>query len=313
MNYAPIALFVYDRKEHTKRTVEALQQCDEAKNSDLIIFSDGAKGIDDIKKVDEVRRYIETISGFKSVKIFNRKTNYGLALNIIDGVSKVCDEYGQAIVIEDDIVATPCLLKFMNKALDFYKDDKKVFTIGASVPVDCYSEENKALMSEITNCWGWAIWKDRWDLYERNKEKAFYDLKNMDLRKRINIGNRLNVASQIDMNYKGDRNTWAVYLNYTSSKFRLINIFPPRSIITNIGQDGSGVHKQYGDVIQGYNIDVDQLKFTSPVSENMDELYSKQLGEEDENILLYNERIYTKPSKKSKKIQKIIDVIRGKI
>ncbi len=40
---APIALFVYNRIDHTKQTIQALQNNYLAKDSELFIFSDGWK------------------------------------------------------------------------------------------------------------------------------------------------------------------------------------------------------------------------------------------------------------------------------
>ena len=51
MKYAPIALFVYNRPEHTKKTLEALQKNTLAQNSELFIFSDGPKNNQDKKAV----------------------------------------------------------------------------------------------------------------------------------------------------------------------------------------------------------------------------------------------------------------------
>ncbi len=42
-DYAPIALFVYGRPDHTRRTLEALQADPLALQSDLVIFADAAK------------------------------------------------------------------------------------------------------------------------------------------------------------------------------------------------------------------------------------------------------------------------------
>ena len=39
MTYAPIALFTYNRADHTQRAVESLLQNAEAKDSDLFIYS----------------------------------------------------------------------------------------------------------------------------------------------------------------------------------------------------------------------------------------------------------------------------------
>ena len=43
MTYAPIVLFVYNRPDHTRRTVEGLLGNAEAKESLLYIFADGPK------------------------------------------------------------------------------------------------------------------------------------------------------------------------------------------------------------------------------------------------------------------------------
>ena len=115
---APIVLFVYNRPEHTRNVVEAFLICPEAKDSDLIVFSDAPRGLKDIGNVRQVRDFLDKISGFKSDKIIERKTNFGLALNIISGVSQVFDNHESIIVLEDDIVVEKCFLNFVNKALD---------------------------------------------------------------------------------------------------------------------------------------------------------------------------------------------------
>jgi hypothetical protein len=43
MNLAPVILFVYNRPEHTQKTLEALQQNHLSEQTDLYIFCDGAK------------------------------------------------------------------------------------------------------------------------------------------------------------------------------------------------------------------------------------------------------------------------------
>ena len=50
---APIILFVYNRPEHTKKTIEALKKNELASESVLYVFSDGAKD-DATETEDEV-------------------------------------------------------------------------------------------------------------------------------------------------------------------------------------------------------------------------------------------------------------------
>ena len=100
---APIILFVYNRPWHTQQTIDALKKNELADQSDLIIYSDAPKNDQAWSSVQEVRDYIKTVDGFKSVKIIERDKNWGLAANIIDGVTEVVNQYGNIIVMEDDI------------------------------------------------------------------------------------------------------------------------------------------------------------------------------------------------------------------
>ena len=239
---APVALFVYNRLEHPKKVIESLLKNPEAKDTDLYVFSDGGKYLDDIPVIKDLRHFLKTVRGFNSVKVIERKTNYGLAINLIDGISAVLEEHENCIVLEDDIVVAPNFLAFMNQALNTYKNNKQIFTIqsttgNSKLPGDCCCRKHP-------NCWGWAIWKDRWSLYERNVAQAFVDINadNMNLRTQINNNNSVNICWQIDANLKSERNTWGVYLNYISFKYDFLNVYPKYQLIKNIGQDGTGVH-----------------------------------------------------------------------
>lgn len=129
MGLAPIALFVYNRPEHTRKTIDALKKNVLADASDLIIFSDAPKTSDSDSSVQEVRAILESIEGFKSVKILKRDKNWGLSKSIIDGVSRVCGDYGKVIVLEDDLVTSPYFLKFMNDGLDYYEAETRVISV----------------------------------------------------------------------------------------------------------------------------------------------------------------------------------------
>ena len=114
--YAPILVFAYKRPEHLHNLITSLKQNAECKNSDLIIYSDAASDNQSMTGVENVRRYIRTITGFASVQIIERETNWGLANSIIDGVSTQIERYGRVIVLEDDLIVAPYFLQFMNEA-----------------------------------------------------------------------------------------------------------------------------------------------------------------------------------------------------
>src|SRR5437762_11491015 len=85
---APIILFVYNRPEHTHRTLAALAANQAAINSDLIVYADGAKKPQHRASVQAVRDLVRRTDGFKSIEIVERESNLGLANSIISGVSE---------------------------------------------------------------------------------------------------------------------------------------------------------------------------------------------------------------------------------
>ena len=160
-DFAPIALFVYNRPWHTKQTVEALQKNELANKSELFIYCDNAKNKGAQKSVDEVRNFVKNIKGFKKITIIKRKRNWGLACSIIDGVTKIVNEYGKIIVLEDDLVTSPYFLEFMNDGLKMYKDDLKVASIhGYIYPIKSLPD---TFFIKGADCWGWATWKRVWE------------------------------------------------------------------------------------------------------------------------------------------------------
>ena len=168
---APIVLFVYNRLNHTKKTLEALQKNQLAKESNLFIYSDSAKTDNDKPAVKQVREFIKTIVGFKEITIIERDKNLGLAESVIDGVTKVVCEFGKVIVLEDDLVTSPKFLKFMNEALDFYQEEDNVYSITGYSHTDrdiCLSD---SYFLNLTSSWSWATWSNKWKQLSRDKKQ----------------------------------------------------------------------------------------------------------------------------------------------
>ncbi len=241
MKLAPIILFVYCRPDHTQKTIEALMKNTLAKQSDLFIFSDGPKDASVIERVKEVRDYIASIKGFRSINITLRETNFGLAKNIIQGVTEVLNKHENAIIIENDIVTTPNFLDYMNKALVFYKNNFKVFSItGFNFPFEIPENyKYDVYFSFRASSWGWATWKNRW-------QKADWDVKdypnfiqNKKQQKLFNRGGN-DLTNMLISYMKGKINSWAIRWCYTHFKNNAYCVYPIKPMVQNIGFDNSG-------------------------------------------------------------------------
>ncbi|MFA6598974.1 MAG: hypothetical protein WCS69_14710 [Ignavibacteriaceae bacterium] len=238
---APIALFVYNRLLHTQKTVASLAANSLAPKSDLFIFSDGAKNSSQIENVENVRKYIKSIKGFKSLTIFEKNRNYGLANSIIDGVTQVVNKYGRIIVLEDDMVLSPFFLEYMNNALTFYENNEEVISIhGYCYPVKDPLPETFFLKG--ADCWGWATWKHGWKLFEKDTRKLLQEIKNQNLENEFDFNSSIDYMKMLKNQLEGKIDSWAIrwYASaFLNGKFTL---YPGISLVSNIGFDSSGTH-----------------------------------------------------------------------
>jgi len=243
---APIALFVYNRPWHTKKTVDALKENKLAQKSKLFIFSDAPKEKKQAAEVRKVREYIKSISGFKDVAIFEHKENLGLAENIIHGVSKLVNEYGRVIVLEDDLVTSPWFLNFMNDALNMYQDEERV----ASVHGYVYPIENlpESFFIRGADCWGWATWKRAWDKFEKNGKVLLDEIQNRNIQKEIDFNHSYNFTQMLKDQIKGKNDSWAVRWYISTFLDGMLTLYPGQTYVLNIGIDGSGQHSKQNDV-----------------------------------------------------------------
>ena len=241
MSYAPVALFVYNRPWHTRRTVETLLANAGAAETPLYVFSDAPKNSRATQAVAEVRSFLREIAGFKSVSIIERENNFGLARSIIDGVSQVCERHGRVIVLEDDLVTSPYFLNYMNEGLEKYKDEQRVISIhGYVYPVGQALPETFFLKG--ADCWGWATWKRGWDLFEPDGKKLLDELRHRKLTRQLDFDGSYPYTRMLRNQIAGKNNSWAI-LWYASAFLQdKLTLYPGRSLVHNIGLDGSGAH-----------------------------------------------------------------------
>lgn len=250
---APIALFVYARPEHTRRTLDALVANRLANQSDLIVYADAPRSENEAEDVRAVRDLVRFASGFRSVNVIEREANYGLARNVIEGVTEVCNRYGRVIVLEDDIVTSPYFLSFMNAALDRYADETRVWHIsGWNYPIDP-DGLGEAFFWRAMNCWGWATWSDRWAFFQKEPLRLIESWDKEKI-KRFNLDGSHDFWGQITENYSGKLNTWAIFWYAAIFENNGLCLNPGKSFARNIGHDGSGENCGDSDPFSGNHL-----------------------------------------------------------
>jgi len=247
---APLALFVYNRGDHTQSVLDRLCQNLLIEKTPLFIFSDAPKGPKDSPQVERVRGILRKYNHLGELRIVEREENYGLSRSIITGVTELLNRYGKVIVLEDDLVTSPYFLKFMNGALNHYENDQRIMSVSGfnfptskKVPPEYYPHD--VYLSRRNTSWGWATWKDRWekvdweisdydDFLRDKKAQMSFDLGGSDLTKML--------IAQME----GRIDSWAIRFAYAHFRQGGYSLVPTRSYIYNIGHDGSGTHCKAG-------------------------------------------------------------------
>ncbi len=238
---SPIILFAYNRPEHTRRALEALQKNVGAADSILYVFADGAKHDGATQSVQQVRDVLKKAWAFKAVHIIERDRNWGLANNVMDGVGQVMKEHGRAIVLEDDVLFAPHTLQYFNEALTRYEKEEKIMHIGGFMYELDRSGLDEAFVTRYVASQAWATWSRAWQHFEPNIDQIIAQFDEAKIAA-FTFDHTMNFWRTILQQQKAEVDSWAV--RWYASVFLKggLAIEPSQSLIENIGHDGSGVH-----------------------------------------------------------------------
>ena len=298
-NISPIILFTHTRLNLLKKCIKSLKKNKLAQESTLYIFSDGPINKKQNKKIAKVRFYLKRIDGFKKVKIFFKKKNYGLSKNIINGVTKILKKEKKAIIIEDDLIFDKFFLEFMNSSLNKYENKKKVWHIsGWNYNIDLKLKED-TFFTRGMNCWGWATWRDRWKYFEKNP-KTIINTWDKNKINKFNFDNSINFFSQILKNNKKVLNTWAVFWYATIYENKKLCLNPKKTFTENIGESPSATNTKSIDKIFSTNLiqrSKNDIIFPNEYKENLYVLKLIKNKIKSNKVKQYIKKIVKKPIK----------------
>jgi len=234
-----IALFVYNRPEHTRLVLDGLKQNNIKK---LYIFADGIKDSSYQEKVMKVRKIISDIDWCET-EIVASDINKGLAESIVYGVNYVLERHERVIVLEDDCVPSNDFIEFMESCFDKYENDFRVMNVsGYSLPITIPEDYPYDIyFCKRSSSWGWGTWRRAWKFFDRDYNKMSGLLRTSEFKDKVdNIGPDL-IPMLID-NILGKVNSWSIFWSLNIIQNDGICINPINSKINNIGFDGTGVH-----------------------------------------------------------------------
>ncbi|WP_143306126.1 glycosyltransferase family protein [Chitinophaga vietnamensis] len=248
---APIILMAYKRPHLVQRTLESLAANPEAANSELYVFADGPKADAneaDREQIDATRQVIRSRNWCGKVHITERVNNMGLANSVISAVTEVLEKHGRAIIVEDDLLLSPFFLRYMNEALELYKDEPQVASIhGYVYPVK--ETLPPTFFIRGADCWGWATWDRAWKQFEPDGRKLYDALRLKGEGRAFNFDNNYDYMKMLRKQVEGKNDSWAIRWNASAFLKNMVTLYPGKSLVQNIGTDATGTHMTEDDAV----------------------------------------------------------------
>lgn len=262
-DWAPIALFIYKRPEHTSRMISSMQACAGFSQSPVYVFADGPKGPQEIPEVLAARAVARSLLGDRAI-YRERESNLGLESSLIAGVSELCDLYGRAVVIEDDLVVAPSFLAFINGGLAKYERDAIVMQVcGYMYDVPELRHRQEGIFLPMTNSLGWGTWKRAWDQFDPEARGWRDNLRDGATQKRFDIDGHYRYFRMLSHHMATPTPAWDIRWYYTVFMNDGLVLFPPRTLVLHRGFDGTGTHDRFSLPVHQASLDT-TAEFTLP-------------------------------------------------
>jgi hypothetical protein len=240
---SPVALFIFNRPNQTRKVFEVLRQIEPTK---LFVVADGPR-LDrhgEVEKCKETRSIINKIDWECEILTNYSSVNLGCARRVSSGLDWVFGLVDEAIILEDDCVPHPTFFRYCDELLDRYRDDKRVMSVcGLSVPISSNRDNFSYCFSQYQRCWGWASWRRAWQHYDHNMQLWPQASKNNLLNDLLPNKQTIDFwHNKFQTVYDDKIDSWAYRWMLACWLHRGLSILPNTNLIANVGVTSDATH-----------------------------------------------------------------------
>lgn len=238
-----VAVFCFNRPDKLRMCLDSI---DVSHVETLWIFCDGARNVDDEAAVSRTRQVAAEFSA-QHKRVVLRPTNFSPPRNVISGLDEVFNQTDRCLILEDDCIVRPEAYTYVAWALEKYLRDTRVFSVNTMAPLNgplsriarLFVKSDVIATSRIFAFWGWATWADRWKAFRRDLE-PFRNPYGRASATPVSYGTHIRWA--LERFEEGKVGAWDARLAVLVGHANKLHLHPTRSLMRNIGFDGSGVH-----------------------------------------------------------------------
>jgi hypothetical protein len=184
--------------------------------------------------------------------------NNGCKYAMIEGINWFFQNENEGIILEDDIDFEFQFLSVISQMLNTYRNNFNVGSVTGYNPLDLNElthygfNETKFLAHSYFSSWGWATWKNRWELYPKNlggwKSFNYY----FDFFRHGGLSGLSFWRSKYCSLVSGLLDTWDYAYIFMQFRHKLMCVMPPMNLVNNVGFRDDATHTKGVRVLTNY-------------------------------------------------------------
>lgn len=238
----PILILFFNRKESVLHLIYKLS---EVKPKYMYLGCDGGRTLEEKEYISEIRELVlKNINWDCEINTNFSEENLGCKFAVHNSVQWFFKNVNEGIVLEDDCIPSNAFFNYIEYALDIYRGDSRIASIGGrkdvlGLPLGLASFSSKFF------CWGWASWSDR--ILGNDIEFGYQKKLPRECLKDLSFYESQHVKGIHNMMINRIVNSWAYSYDLIFRERSQLHIIPPYNYIHNIGI-GIGTHTKAGRV-----------------------------------------------------------------
>jgi len=241
----PILLIIFNRADTAQQVFDTIKQI---RPKYLFVAADGPRlnKPEDIEKCKLTRAIIDQVDWVCEVKTLFRDVNRGCGRGPAEAITWFFENVEEGVILEDDCLPSNEFFTFTAAMLQKYRSNDKVMLVAGTNLLGKWKETEQGYhFSSYVHTWGWATWRNAWDLYDFELNQWGQD-NTLNCFKEIlpnrNVYNRFKEIFDYTKANINNITWWDFQWCYCVLQNRGLCVVPAVNLITNIGIGTDSTH-----------------------------------------------------------------------
>lgn len=242
-----VLFITFSRPEYARQSFDAIKSAQPRK---LYFYSNKGRSdkLNELDNNNTIRGYVNEIDWDCELKTFFRNEYVDVYASLRGAIDWIFENEKEAIILEEDCVATLAFFEYCDKLLPVYKNEPKVWMISG----DNFTPQANPLgetyfLTRYMHIYGWATWAERW----HNQDKLMLNYTDLSFKDVVKYYNSI-LKAIISRMYWGKvfknfrvYNPWDHIFTYNMVRNKAYSLIPTKNLVYDIGV--VGVHNVHNE------------------------------------------------------------------